>query len=64
VGSRAGLDGCGISRHPPGFDPRTVKGRKANCIGHISSRNCLLKHVVEVVIRRKDRSDWKTKRKT
>ena len=25
VGTRAGLDGCGKSRPPPGFDPRTVQ---------------------------------------
>ena len=25
VGPRAGLDGCGKSRSPPGFDPRTVQ---------------------------------------
>ena len=25
VGSRTGLDGCGKSRNPPGFDPRTVQ---------------------------------------
>jgi hypothetical protein len=25
VGPRAGLDGYGTSRHPPGFDPLTVK---------------------------------------
>jgi len=25
----------------------TVKGRKANWIGHILRRNCLLKHVIE-----------------
>ena len=25
VGSRAGLDGCGKSCPPPGFDPRTVQ---------------------------------------
>jgi hypothetical protein len=25
VGLRAGLDGCGKSRSPPGFDPRTVQ---------------------------------------
>jgi hypothetical protein len=25
VGPRAGLDGCEISRPPPGFDPRTVQ---------------------------------------
>jgi hypothetical protein len=24
VGPRAGLDGCGKSRPPPGFDPRTA----------------------------------------
>jgi hypothetical protein len=26
----------------------TIKRRKANCIGHILRRNCLLKHVIEV----------------
>ena len=25
VGSKAGLDGCGKSHPPPGFDPRTVQ---------------------------------------
>jgi hypothetical protein len=25
----------------------TIKRRKANCIGHILRRNCLLKHVIE-----------------
>ena len=25
VGPRAGLDGCGKSRPPPGFDPQTVQ---------------------------------------
>jgi len=25
VGPRAGLDGCGKSRPPPGFDPRVVQ---------------------------------------
>jgi hypothetical protein len=25
VGTRVGLDGSGKSRHPPGFDPRTVQ---------------------------------------
>ena len=25
VGPKVGLDGCGKSRPPPGFDPRTVK---------------------------------------
>ena len=25
MGLRAGLDGCGKSRPPPGFDPRTVQ---------------------------------------
>jgi hypothetical protein len=25
VGPRAGLDGCGKSRPPPGFDPLTVQ---------------------------------------
>jgi hypothetical protein len=25
----------------------TIKKKKANCIGHILHRNCLLKHVIE-----------------
>jgi len=39
---------------------RTVKGRRANWIGHIWRRNCLLKHVIEGKI---ERSEWKTKKK-
>ena len=34
LGPRAGLDGCGKSRPPPGFDPRTVQpiaSRYTNC---------------------------------
>jgi hypothetical protein len=29
-------------------DLQSIKGRKANWIGHILHRNCLLKHVIEV----------------
>ena len=35
VGLRAGLDGCGKSRPPPGFDPRTVQAvasRYMDCV--------------------------------
>jgi len=38
----------------------TIKQRKVNWISHILSKNCLLKHV----IKRKDRSDGKTRKKT
>jgi hypothetical protein len=38
-----------------------VKGRKANGIGHILRRNCLLKYVIEGKIGR--RSEWKTGKK-
>jgi len=31
VGCRAGLDGCGKSRPPPGFDPRTVQPVASRC---------------------------------
>jgi len=31
VGPRAGLDRCGKSRPPPGFDPRTVKPVASRC---------------------------------
>jgi hypothetical protein len=27
--------------------PHTIKGGKSNCIGHISRRNCFIKHVIE-----------------
>jgi len=39
----------------------TVKGRKANWIGHILRRNCLLKHVTEGKIERI--SEWTTGKK-
>jgi hypothetical protein len=40
----------------------TVKRRKANWIGHILRRNCLLKHVIEGKI--DWRSDGKMRKKT
>ena len=43
---------------------QTMKKRKANWICHILRRNCLLKHVVEGKIRRKDRSGGKKRKKT
>ena len=42
----------------------TVKRRKANWIGQILRRNCLLKHVIGGKIRGKDRSDGKVGKKT
>jgi len=39
-------------------NPQTIKRRKANWIGHILRRNCLVKHVVE------GKSDGKTRKKT
>jgi len=41
---------------------QTIKRRKANWIGHILLRNCLLKHVIEGKIR--GRSEGKTRKKT
>ena len=38
----------------------TVKRRKANCIGYILRRNCLLEPIIE----EKDGSDGKTRKKT
>jgi hypothetical protein len=40
---------------------RAIKGRKANWIGHILHRNCLLKHVIEGNI--EGRIDGKTSTK-
>jgi hypothetical protein len=39
-----------------------IRKRKANWIGHILRRNCLLQHVIARNI--KDRSDRKTRKKT
>jgi hypothetical protein len=41
----------------------TIKRRKANWIGHILRRNCLLKHVIRRKVRGKDRNDGKTREK-
>jgi hypothetical protein len=41
----------------------TVKRRKANWIGHILCKNCLLKHVIEGKTEDKNRCDGKTRKK-
>jgi len=41
-----------------------ISERKANWIGHILRRNCLLKQVIEGKIKEGDRSDRKTRKKT
>jgi hypothetical protein len=38
--------------------------RKANWIGHVLRRNCLLQQVIEGKIKAGDRSDRKTRKKT
>ena len=43
---------------------REIRRRKANWIGHILSRNCLLKQVIEGKIKRRDGCDKKTRKKT
>jgi hypothetical protein len=40
-----------------------IKRRKANWIGHILCRNCLLKHVIKCEIGGKDRYDGKMMKK-
>ena len=42
---------------------QTIKRRKANWIGHILSRNCLLKQIIEGKIQEKTK-DGKTNKKT
>jgi hypothetical protein len=42
----------------------TIKRRKANWIGHIWRRNCLLKHVTEGTVKRTYKSDGKKRKKT
>ena len=41
-----------------------IRKRKANWIGHILRRNCLLQGVIEGKIKEGDRSDRKTRKKT
>ena len=41
-----------------------IRIRKANWIGHILRRNCLLQRVIEGKIKGVDRSDRKTRKKT
>jgi hypothetical protein len=41
-----------------------IRKRKANWIGHILCRNCLLQRVTKGKIKGGDRSDRKTKKKT
>jgi hypothetical protein len=43
---------------------QTIKISKANWIGHILRRNCLLKHVIEGKTERRIKSDGKTRKKT
>ena len=40
-----------------------IRKRKANWIGHILRRNCLLQHVIEGKIKGQIRSDKKTRKK-
>jgi hypothetical protein len=40
-----------------------ISKRKANWIGHILRRNCLLQRVIEGKIKGRDRSDRKTRKK-
>jgi hypothetical protein len=42
----------------------TINKRKANWMGHILHRNCLLKHVIEGKMEGNDRSDGKRRKKT
>jgi hypothetical protein len=39
-----------------------IKRRKANEIGHILRRNCILKHAIEGRIEGKDRNEGKTRK--
>jgi hypothetical protein len=41
-----------------------IRKRKANWIGHILRRNCLLQRVIEGKINGENRSDRKTRKKT
>jgi len=43
---------------------REISKRKAEWIGHVLRRNCLLQRVIEGEIKGEDRSDRKTRKKT
>jgi len=51
----------GVGSRKRGISYVTIKGRKANWIGQILRRNCLLKHVMEGKNIGKERSDGKTR---
>jgi hypothetical protein len=44
--------------------PHEISKQKANWIGHILFKNCLLKQVIGGKVKRRDRSDRKTRKKT
>jgi hypothetical protein len=44
--------------------PHEIPKRKANWIDHILRKNCLLQGVIEGKIKKGDRSDRKTRKKT
>jgi hypothetical protein len=45
------------------YIPQTVKRRKANWIGHILHRKCLLKHIIEGKGGEENRSDGRARKK-
>jgi len=47
-----------------GISYSTMKRRKANRIGHIVCRNCLIRQVIGGKKTRNDRSEGKTRKKT
>ena len=49
VGPRAGLERCGISRPPPGFDPRTVQPVACRSPGPLMQVILFLKTTVKVI---------------
>jgi hypothetical protein len=42
----------------------TTNSRKASWIGHMLRRKCLLKHAIQGKIEGRERSDWRTRKKT
>jgi hypothetical protein len=42
----------------------TIKRRMSSLLGHILRRNCRLKHVIEGMIKKRDRSKGKTRKKS
>ena len=50
MGPRAGLDGCGKSRPPPGFDPQTVQPVASRYTDYIIPAHPTLRNLTKITV--------------